>query len=214
MSSQEEIVQIQVKFEYFTEKNEQKFSEPFEAQVNLNPEKFEINCSNIINLCDFRKKEDRLGYYMFDLDKNQFIINTDELIEVIKLKKLLIMRNCQYYAKHIIGRLREEEERNKLKKNTNLNNDKDNVNKSNDVKGSDSNSSLKFEIIQFKKNLNFDIFAEEFISYEGIKYLVSFVKYTTGEIRKMTLEVLNYLLDFQNINDYININNEIIVTLY
>ena len=214
MSSQEEIVQIQVKFEYFTEKNEQKFSEPFEAKVNLNPEKFEINCSNIINLCDFRKKEDRLGYYMLDLDKNQFIINTDELIEVIKLKKLLIMRNCQYYAKHIIGRLREEEERYKLKKNTNLNNDKDNVNKSNDVKGSDSNSSLKFEIIQFKKNLNFDIFAEEFISYEGIKYLVSFVKYSIGEIRKMTLEVLNYLLDFQSTNDYININNEIIVTLY
>ena len=182
MSSQEEIVQIQVKFEYFNEKNEQKFSEPFEAKVNLNPEKFEINCSNIINLCNFRKKEDRLGYYMLDLDKNQFIINTDELIEAIKLKKLLIMRNCQYYSKHIIGRLREEEERYKLKKNTNLNNDKDNVNKSNDVKGSDSNSSLKFVIIQFKKNLNFDIFAEEFISYEGIKYLVSFVKYSTGEI--------------------------------
>ena len=47
---------------------------------------------------------------MFDLDKNLFITNTNDLIEAIKQKKLLTMRNCQNYAKRIIDRLREEEE--------------------------------------------------------------------------------------------------------
>ena len=53
---------------------------------------------------------------MFDLDKNLFITNTNDLIEAIKPKKLLTMRNCQNYAKRIIDRLREEEERYKLGK--------------------------------------------------------------------------------------------------
>ena len=39
---------------------------------------------------------------MFDLDKNLFITNTNDLI--IKPKKLLTMRNCQNYAKRIIDR--------------------------------------------------------------------------------------------------------------
>ena len=118
---------------------------------------------------------------MFDLDKNLFITNTNDLIEAIKPKKLLTMRNCQNYAKRIIDRLREEEEeRYKLGKNINLDNDKDNNDKSNNVKASNdikeggskekqntssSNESiLKLEIYQFKKNSNCDIFAEEFIS--------------------------------------------------
>ena len=69
-------------------------------------------------------------------------------------------------------------------------------------------------LTQFKKNLSCDIFAEEFISYEGIKYLVSFLENTTGNIRKLSLEALNKLLDYQSSNDYINKNDEIIATLY
>jgi hypothetical protein len=91
------------------------------------------------------------------------------------------MRNCQNYAKRIIDRLREEEEeRYKLWKNINLDNDKDNIDISNNIKtsnnikkgsskkkqntSSSNESILKLEIYQFKKNSNCDIFAEEFIS--------------------------------------------------
>ena len=77
---------------------------------------------------------------MFDLDKNLFITNTNDLIEAIKPKKLITMRNCQNYAKRIIDRLREEEEeeRYKLGKNINLDNDKDNNDKSNNIKTSNN----------------------------------------------------------------------------
>ena len=77
---------------------------------------------------------------MFDLDKNLFITNTNDLIEAIKQKKLLTMRNCQNYAKRIINRLREEEEeeRYKLGKNINLDNDKDNIDISNNIKTSNN----------------------------------------------------------------------------
>ena len=76
---------------------------------------------------------------MFDLDKNLFITNTNDLIEAIKSKKLLTMRNCQNYAKRIIDRLREEEERYiNQEKNINLDNDKDNIDISNNVKVSNN----------------------------------------------------------------------------
>ena len=76
---------------------------------------------------------------MFYLDKNLFITNTNDLIEAIKPKKLLTMRNCQNYAKRIIVRLREEEEEERYinqEKNINLNNDKDNIDISNNIKAS------------------------------------------------------------------------------
>ena len=78
---------------------------------------------------------------MFDLDKNLFITNTHDLIEAIKPKKLLTMRNCQNYAKRIIDRLREEEEEERYinqEKNINLDNDKDNNDKYNKVKVSNN----------------------------------------------------------------------------
>ena len=77
---------------------------------------------------------------MFDLDKNLFITNTNDLIEAIKPKKLLTMRNCQNYAKRIIDRLREEEEERYInqEKNINLDNDKDNIDISNNIKTSNN----------------------------------------------------------------------------
>ena len=57
--SKAEIVTIKVKYEYFTEKNEQKFSKNFEAKVNLDPENFDENFSTINKTCNFRKLEDR-----------------------------------------------------------------------------------------------------------------------------------------------------------
>ena len=238
MSSSGEIVSIKVKYEYFTEKNEQKFSKNFETKVNLAPDNFDENLVNINKSCNFRKPEDRYYYYMYDLDKNLFITHHKDFCELVKAKKVLVMRNCSAYSKHIIDRLREEEQRYKLGKNVNVNNNTvennaNNLEKSNTIKISETSTikegnlktkdttslspnekNLNLMLTQFKKNLSCDIFAEEFISYEGIKYLVSFLENTTGNIRKLSLEALNKLLDYQSSNDYINKNDEIIVTLY
>ena len=237
MSSSGEIVTIKVKYEYFTEKNEQKFSKNFEAKVNLAQDNFEENLVNINKTCNFRKPEDRYYYYMYDLDKNLFITHYKDFLELVKAKKVLVMRNCSAYSKHIIDRLREEEQRYKLGKNVNVNNstvenNENNLEKTNTNKITEANTikeenlkrkdtvtssgekNLNLMLTQFKKNLSCDIFAEEFISYEGIKYLVSFLENTTGNIRKLSLEALNKLLDYQSSNDYINKNDEIIVTLY
>ena len=74
---------------------------------------------------------------------------------------------------------------------------------------------IKLTIFNIKKNyLKVDMFAEEFISYEGIKYLVSFLQHSSGNIRVYALEVLSKLLDFQSSTDYIRKTNEIIDTLY
>ena len=65
-------------------KKEPKFSKPFETKINFDPENFDINNTTIINICNFKK---RLKIFMFDLDKNLFITNTNDLIEAIKPKK-------------------------------------------------------------------------------------------------------------------------------
>ena len=46
----------------------------------MDPENFDVNNITIINTCNFKK---RLKIYMFDLDKNLFITNTNDLIEAI-----------------------------------------------------------------------------------------------------------------------------------
>ena len=60
------------------------------------------------------------------------------------------------------------------------------------------------KMFDFETNLNCDLFAEEFISYEGIKYLLSFLESASGNICSYALKTLNRLLDFQSSNDYIN----------
>ena len=137
------------------------------------------------------------------------------------------MKNCTTFAKYIIELLREEEQRAKLGKSINTGDSTPVINTNNnnpttpdsaDIKRSSTTSSeqnkLRGIIFNFKKNLDCDIFAEEFISYEGIKYLLSFLQTTSGNMSTYTLEGLNRLLDFQSSNDYINKNDEMINTLY
>ena len=158
MSSSGEIVTIKVKYEYFTEKNEQKFSKNFEAKVNLAQDNFEENLVNINKTCNFRKPEDRYYYYMYDLDKNLFITHYKDFLELVKAKKVLVMRNCSAYSKHIIDRLREEEQRYKLGKNVNVNNstvenNENNLEKTNTNKITEANTIIKsvFLIYQRRK---------------------------------------------------------------
>ena len=74
---------------------------------------------------------------------------------------------------------------------------------------------LKKIIFNLKQNyVNNDMFSEEFISYEGIKYLISFLQVISGSLRAYALEALNKLLEFQSSADYISKTKEIIDSLY
>ena len=218
----EEHVPMKIKYEFFSEKGEQKFSKEFEVKISLDPNNFYENIVTISNNCKFKTKEERVYYHMFDLEKEIFITNAEQLKDFKKHKKTIVMKSCTIFSKQIIEQLREEEARYQLGKNIDVDESASSSSGS-DITRIDTLSSMdekkmtkiKMTIFKLKSNyFDVDMFSEEFISYEGIKYLISFLKLTSGNLRAYAVEALNKLLAFQSSTDYIRKRKEIIDTLY
>ena len=229
----EEQVPIKVKYEYLGENNELKYSKDFEVNVSLDPDNFEINEINIMKNCKFKTQEERAFYHMFNPQTDTFIANVEELKNFIKQKQTIIMKSYTILSKHIIEILREEETRFKLGKNINTNDPTspaptDTPSPTPTPNGSDiervetntllddkTSSKIRKIIFNLKQNyVNNDMFSEEFISYEGIKYLISFLQVISGSLRSYALEALSKFLEFQSCADYISKTKEIIDSLY
>ena len=217
----EEEVPMKIKYE-FNENGKQKFSKEYEVNLSLDQDNFQINLINISNVCDFHTKEERMYYSMFDLEKDIFITKVDQLKDFKKNKKTIVMRNCTTFSKQIIEQLREEETRYKQGKNIDMDESNniassDTITKVDTLSNIDEKKMTKFKMTIFKLKSNYldvDMFAEEFISYEGIKFLINFVQVSSGNMRTYALEALDKLLTFQSSTDYIKKRNEIIDTLY
>ena len=220
MAENEDLVPMKIKYEFFSENGEQKFSKEFEVKLSLDPDNFEENPITILNNCNFKTKEERIFYNMFDSEKEIFITKVDQLIDFKKNKKTIVMKNCTSFSKQIIEQLREEEARYKQGKNIDAD---ESISSGSEITRMDTLSSMdekkmnkiKLTIFNLKKNyLYVDMFAEEFISYEGIKYLISFLQLTSGNLRTYAIEALNKLLSFESSDDYIRKSKEIVDTLY
>ena len=214
----EEHVPMKIKYEYLNEKGEPQFSKEFEVQLSLEQDNFEENAIIIVNECDFQTREERMYYHMFDPDGQIFITKAEQLKDFKNQNKTIVMKNCSVLAKQIVETLREEETRYKLGKNINIDNSNGpEIPSAESLSTADGKklNQIKLIIFNLKKNyLDVDMFSEEFISYEGIKYLISFLQFTKGNLRTYAVEVLNKLLDFQSATDYIHQKIEIIDTLY
>ena len=210
---------INVKFEYLNEKGETNYSKEYSVTLNLGEDDEVQFRLKIYNTCsDFKTKEERFYYYMFDPQLNLFITNIDE----IKDKKIIIMKNCSVFAKQIIEQIREEESRYKLGKNLNVGMDdgSDQLKKVDTTailedKDKKKSSQILKTIFSLKKNYcDIDLFVEEFISFEGIKYLISFLQYVTGNLRTYGIEALDKILTFESSAEYIKKAREVIESIY
>ena len=193
----EEHVPMKIKYEFFSEKGEQKFSKEFEVKISLDPNNFYENIVTISNNCKFKTKEERVYYHMFDLEKEIFITNAEQLKDFKKHKKTIVMKSCTIFSKQIIEQLREEEARYQLGKNIDVDESASSSSGS-DITRIDTLSSMdekkmtkiKMTIFKLKSNyFDVDMFSEEFISYEGIKYLISFLKLTSGNLRAYAVDI-------------------------
>jgi hypothetical protein len=214
--------EIPIVYEYSNEKGEKIYSEKYYVNLDFNELNYEEISVIINNQCDFGKKEERIFYHMFEPDEEKFLTNLEQFIKYVNKGKPVVMKSCSNYARSIIQQLREEENRYILGKNFD---EKESINEQNSKKiiinidedyfsSDDKKSNAEKIILQLENNLNADLFTEEFISHEGIKYLISFAYEATGNIKVYALETLNKLLLFQSSIDYIKKRFELIEVLY
>jgi len=203
---QYEEVPIQIQFEYLNNNEETELSKPYTVYILPN-EELELNRMRIINTCDFRTKEERIYYYMFDKNKERFLINNIEIIYYYKQNNVVIMKNCKIFATQICEKLREE-----------ALNHKKNEEMTNEIRKSVMTDSKKNEIkiiLRFlDTNLKVDMFTEDFIANNGLQYLDTIIQYNTGNIRTYALIAVNNLLDFQNAFNYFEKKKEFLSKLY
>jgi hypothetical protein len=126
------------------------------------------------------------------------------------------MKNCSEEAKHLVSSL--DRLLNDINASTGKEKDTDsNFNSNlNTRKSSVSNplQDIKDIVFKLKNYLSIDIFAEEFISYEGIKIIIDIIKITAGNTRSYAINALKSLLVYLNCVEYIKENSDVIVELY
>ena len=63
----DENAKLKVKYEYINGKGQQVYSNEFEVPVNLDPDSFQENITNISKTCTkFKTMAERIYYHMFD----------------------------------------------------------------------------------------------------------------------------------------------------
>ena len=205
----DEEVPIKVQFEYLNANEETELSQEFTVKIlskKQQSEDFETNRVKIINSCDFRSLEERIYYYMFDKNKNIFLNENTDITPYIKSNKI-IMVNCKTLSEQICEKLREETLNYKKEQipGEELRKSKVGESKTNDIR-----MILRYLEINFQ----IDLFTEQFINNDGIKYLDIIIQYNTGNIRTYALQALSKLLDFQSSFDYFEKKKEILSSLY
>ena len=201
---------ITVRFQYYDNNMEEKYSEPYIIKINLSEDKnntyrledIDEARIEIITNCNFRTIEERLYYYMFNKDRNRFFKQDDDISPYISIKnknikpKELIMINCTTFARKICEILK-----------------KDILTYENQNYNSSNNMEVRRIMRYLSENFNVDLFAEKFITMNGITYLIKIIKYNKGNSKVYALESIDKLLDFVNSKKFLE-NNDILEILF
>ena len=207
-TSDEEGIPIQIQFEFLNANEEMELSQEYTVKIQPNDD-FETNRITMINNCDFRTQEERIYYYMFDKNRKIFLPNNTNLVNYCKTNKVIIMENCKTFSEQICEKLREETS--DYKKYENETQGQEDLRKS----ASDSRKNeIRIILRYLESNFQVDLFAEEFISNNGIQYLDTIIQYNSGNIRTYALQGMSKLLDFQSAYDYFEKKKEILSNLY
>ena len=200
---------IKIQFEFLNANEEMELSKEYTVKIlsqKNQSDDFETNRIKIINNCDFRTFEERFYYYMFDRNKKIFLTKDTDLTPFIKSNKI-IMENCKTFAEQICEKLREETLTYKKKENTEGQTPQNTPNEQ-------SKTEIRGILRYLSNNFKTDLFAEEFISNNGIQYLDTIIQNNTNNLRTYALMGITELLNFQSAFDYFDKKKEILATLY
>ena len=205
----DEGIPVKIQFEYMNANEEIELSKEYTVKILFQKnqsDEFETNRIKIINNCDFRTFEERFYYYMFDRTKKIFLTKDTDLRPYININKI-IMENCKTFAEQICEKLREETLTYKKKEEPQR-----------QTPGNPSKEQSKTEVRGILRylanNFKTDLFAEEFISNNGIQYLDTIIQNNNNNLATYALMGMSELLNFQSAFDYFDKKREILGTLY
>ena len=126
-------------------------------------------------------------YHLYNLDTNLYILSFNDLQTGKNKKTQYIMKNCLLDAKNLVEELIQID----FSQN---NNTSDST--CSGSSGSTKKPDIKNIMFHLKNYLSVDVFVEEFIQYEGIKYLVKAIEETTGNTRSYAINALKTLFEY------------------
>jgi len=174
---------------------------------------------NFLENLDYETYEIRKMHHLFNPETQMFILNTLELksrninliLILVNLNSVFILKNCSDEAKLTVSNLDRLYNEMGAKETENI------LNTSISTKATMSSNILpdiKTIVFKLKNYLSVDIFAEEFISYEGIRRIIEIIKVTGGNTRSYAINALKSLLVYLNCMEYIKENSDVILELY
>lgn len=180
---------IKVKFNF--EEQNKLYDFEFNPKDDFIEKQMKVVSNHILN------RDEACFYHLFDLQKNTFIIHPAKELESSKTYQ---MKNTSKFAVNTVESLQKILDNAQSRENNNLT----------------SNESKEVMSICFflKNRLDVDSYAEEFISYDGLKVLISIIETTSGNSRSYALNSLISLIYFKNANEYIRENPIVVQNLY
>ena len=195
-------IEIKVQFEYLNNNDILDLSKEYRVKISIDEETdFEMNKQKILSEANFKTKNERVNYHMFNKVKKKFFTKNSDFEPYIKTKTPIILINCYEYCHKTIDKLNED-----------INifyNKSKNVNM-NEIKKKEFIN----ELACLENNFEVDLFADEFIFKNGMEILLNIIKNNIGDIRNYTLKGINKLLSFESAFEFFTKNENHLKTLY
>ena len=195
-------IEIKVQFEYLNNNDILDLSKEYRVKISIDEETdFEMNKQKILSEANFKTKNEREHYHMFNKVKKKFFTKNSDFVPYIKTKTPIILIDCYEYCHKTIDKLNED-----------INifyNKSKNVNM-NEIKKKEFIN----ELACLENNFEVDLFADEFIFKNGMEILLNIIKNNIGDIRNYALKGINKLLSFESAFEFFTKNENHLKTLY
>ena len=177
----------------------------FPKPTDNNKETIDKALQMFLENCTYGAVEQRSIYHLYNPNTQLYVLTLNDVQTIANKNITCILKNCSIDAEQTLQEL------------VAIDNSFSGIPETMVKSGTKSNSN-QFDILgflfRFKNKLSVSVFNEEFIEYEGIKYLLPIIEQITGNKRAYAIDALSLIFDYQSSIEYITEHKEIIGSIY
>ena len=179
----------------------------FPKPTDNNKETIDKALQMFLKNCTYGAVEQRSIYHLYNPNTQLYVLTLNDVQAIANKNITCILKNCSIDAEQTLQEL------------VAIDNSFSGIPETMVKSGIKSNSNNnQFDILgflfRFKNKLSVSVFNEEFIEYEGIKYLLPIIEQITGNKRAYAIDALSLIFDYQSSIEYITEHKEIIGSIY